>query len=272
MFMSYQYRIREFDVIHDFSHQHLASRFMPNLPSVNPFWHAPSLAQYPKAPYNIIALSQWAVREFQRVYHQNARYMQTIMIDGAVYKPQGTRGDRLLAIGRMSQEKGNLSAVVLCKDLGLPLDVCGGRGIGENKEAPLTDYETAIQSLCDGKQIIFHGEVSEEKKLELMQSCRALLYVSPPNYEEVTSHKVQECMLCGAPVIVAMGGANAEIVQHGVDGFLCHTEGEYKEALKNIDKLTPETTMESNRQKYSIEFVVGEYEKLYEQVKGGLRW
>jgi hypothetical protein len=36
-FQSYQYLIRDYDVVHDWSHLHLASRYMPNLPSLNLF-------------------------------------------------------------------------------------------------------------------------------------------------------------------------------------------------------------------------------------------
>ncbi len=117
-YQSYQYLMRKFDVIHDFSHSHLASRYM-KLPSLIIFWHAPSLAQYPKAPYNIIALSQWAAREFKRIYHQEAHYQQSIIIDTEIYKPDPTivRGNRLFALGVMTPEKGLLLAAQLCHQL-----------------------------------------------------------------------------------------------------------------------------------------------------------
>src|SRR3990167_2278552 len=51
LYQTYQYLLRTFDVIHDWSHLHLAPRFTVNLPSLNIFFHAPALAQYPKAPY-----------------------------------------------------------------------------------------------------------------------------------------------------------------------------------------------------------------------------
>ena len=98
---------------------------------------------------------------------------------------------------------------MLCKQLGLPLDVVGGRGVTDQK-APLTEYEQAIQSLCDGEGIRFLGEIGDEEKIKLMQTCRALIYTIPPTYSEVTSHKVQEAMLCGAPIITSPIGALSE--------------------------------------------------------------
>lgn len=268
-YMEYNRFLRNFDVIHDFSHSHLVARYN-NLPTVNPFWHAPSLGQYPKAPYNIIALSQWAAREFKRIYHQNARYVQSIVVDASEYHTGRRRGDRFLTIGKMSPEKGNLAAVMLCKMAGVPLDIAGGRGIDKN--LPLTDYEKEIQKQCDGEQIQFLGEVSDEDKIKLMQRCRALIYITAPGYEEVSSHKIQESMFCGSPIITTPAGALPEIITHGIDGFLCNTDKEFLEAIKSVDKLDVTKTLESNIKKYSLQEVCSNYVELYREVKGGLRW
>ncbi len=270
-YQTYQYTYRSFEVIHDFSHSHFCCRYNKNLPAVNPFWHAPALARYPKAPYNIVALSQWAAREFKRIYNQGARYQETIIIDSNLYADARHRGDRFLTIGRMSPEKGNLAAAMLCKELGVPLDVVGARG-AEHENNPLTDYEKGIRMLCDGDKIKFHGEVDDDEKIKLMQRCRGLIYMMPQGYEEVTSHKLQEAMLCGAPVITSVAGATPEIVSNGVDGFLCNGEDEYKQAIINIDKLDPSKTRDTIAKRYSASNVIGDYVKLYEQVAGGLRW
>lgn len=261
-YQSYQYLLRTFDVIHDFSHQHFACRYNYKLPALNIFWHAPSLAQYKKAPYNIIGLSQWACKEFKRVYHQEARYMQSIVIDPEVYHSEGERGDRFLTLGKMSQEKGNLAVAMLCKELGLPLDVAGHGDGGE--------YEKAVRLICDGELIKYHGEVTNEEKIRLMQTCKALVYIMPQGYEEVTSHKLQECLFCGAPVIVSDVGAVSEIVTHGVNGFLCNTEAEFKKALKEVGNLKPDFTNVVND--HSIKNVIKNYVDLYRQVKEGLKW
>ena len=270
-YQSYGYMLRSFDIVHDFSHSQFASRYNPNLPSLNPFWHSPRMDKYPKSPYNIIALSEWASREFKRIYLQDARYVQSIVVgDEYVPLPKSRKTDRFLTLGKMSPEKGNLAAIMLCKELALPLDVVGARGVENSGE--LSEYEQAIQALCDGKQIKFHGEIDDAAKIRLLQTCRGLLYAMPPSYSEVTSHKVQEALLCGAPVISSAVGAMPEIVTHGVDGFLCGGEQDFKDNLKRVDELDPSKTLESNLKKYSIHNVVAEYVKLYEQVKGGLRW
>lgn len=270
-FQANQYIIKDYDVIHDFSHLHLASRFMPNLPSLNIFWHAPALAQYPKAPYNIIALSEWAAREFRRVYRQEARYHQSIVIDPDKYKPVAEPiAERLITIGRNGPEKGNLNAMMLAQKAGVPIDVMGARGL-ENIGKPLTDYEKAVHSLCDGKQIKEIGEVSEADKINYMQNCRALLYAT--DHPEVTSHKIQEVLFCGRPVIVPRLGALPEIVTEGFNGYLCSTEDEYLWSINNIDRLSlAPSRYNAIIEKYSVDSVCKSYLPLYKEVAKGLRW
>ena len=62
-------------------------------------------------------------------------------------------------------------------------------------------------------------------------------------------------------------------IAHGVNGFLCRTEDEYMEAIKNVDKLTPLKGYEENiKARFAIETVVKNYIPLYEEVANGLRW
>jgi glycosyltransferase involved in cell wall biosynthesis len=268
-YQSYSYLFRQFDVIHDFSHQHLAAR-LNKLPAVNVFWHAPRLAKYPKAPYNIAAPSRWAAREFKLVYRQEARVQEVIIVDPEKYCLSTRRGERFLTLGRMGPEKGNLNAVILCQQLGLELDVVGGRGLEKSPDAPLTEYEKAIIERCDGKQIRFLGEVDDQTKIELMQTCKALIYIT--DHPEVTSHKIQEAMFCGAPVIGPNIGALPEIITNGVNGYLCNTPEEYSWAVLNVDKLKPWKVYPEVVERWRPETIVNNYVKLYNEVKEGARW
>ncbi len=206
-FQRYQSEFYKYDVLWDISNLHLPARIMPQLKTCNVFHANPQYAfvsGYVKAPYNLVSWSRWGVREIARYYKngqptanggQKSVYQETIMVDPEVYKPSGKpRTNRFLTLGRMSEEKGNLNVAILCKELGLPLDIAGGRGSEKVPGQELTQYEKDILKHCDGKNIVYHGEVSDEEKIELMQSCRALLYIT--DHVEITSHKIQEAMLC----------------------------------------------------------------------------
>ncbi len=283
-YRKYQTEYRKHDVIWDITNLHLAARYMPNLPIANVFHanpHYAFLSGYLKAPYNLISWSKWGVKEIAKYYErgtpkkdggQKSVYQETIMVDPEVFKPNPLikRTDRFLTIGRMSPEKGNLNAVRLCKELNIPIDVCGGRGAEVSSGSPLTDYEKEIQKLCDGTQIVYYGEVSDEQKIELMQSCKALIYFT--DHVEITSHKVQEAMLCGAPVIVPSTGGMPEIVTNDVDGFLCCSLNEYIEAIKNIGKLNLILPRDTTMTKYAPIKVAEGYITLFERIVKGERW
>ena len=270
-FQSYQSQIRTFDVIHDFSHLHLASRFMPNLPSLNIFWHAPHEAQYPKAPYNVIALSKWAAREFKRVYKQEVRYQRSICVDTTLYNiSKRHRNERLLALARSGVEKGNLEAMTLARRLGMGIDVISARGVGM-EDKPLTEYEQAMDDMADGNNSkVFHNSLPELEKIKYLQTNKALIYITI--HPEVTSHKIQEAMLCGMPVIVPRLGALPEIVTDGIDGFLCRTEIEYVEAVQNVNKLIPSKTHKETIKRWGVAGIIKSYLPLYEEVANGLIW
>jgi len=257
-YQSYQQVLEFFDVIHDFSHQHLVARNRVNLPTLNIFWHDPGVALFPKAPYNIIALSEWAAQRFKRFYKQDAKYQQSIIIDTEIYRPWGRRNNRFLSLGVIHPRKGHLEALAYCKEAGVPLDIVG-------KLSEDTRYCGLIK-----KSGCYLGEVSDEEKLILYQSCRALIY--PSQEAEVTNHKLQEAMLCGAPVIVSNIGAMPEIVTHGVDGFLCKNKAEFVGAIKKVEELTPDATRASVVQKYGVKGVIEGYMPLYEKVRAGFRW
>lgn len=267
VFARYESEVYKHDVIHDFSHQHLIGRYKVNLPYLGIFWHAPRLAQYPKSPYNIIALSRWAAREFQKVYQQKALYQYSIGIDTSLYKPcDNPRNNRFLAIGRMGEEKGNLIAAEICDDLGYELDILGPRGL----EGAHNDYENAVLSHCDDRRIRWIKDASETVKIQMMQTNKALIY--PTWHPEVTSHKDQECLLCGMPAIVRNIGAAPEIITHGKNGFLCNTDKDFVEAMKRVDELDTLSMMDEMRSKWSIEAVIDSYLPLYDEVANGRRW
>lgn len=262
-YQSYSYKLREYDVIHDFSMLHIAAR-SGKFKACSIFWHDPRV-QYKKAPYNVIALSRWASWEFRKYYNQEARYQQSIVIDTEVYKPSGERGERYLTLGKMSPEKGNLNAVIFAKNEGLKLDIVGGRGSEVSPDAPLSDYEKEILSYCND-DIKFLGEVGEAEKIKLLQSAKGLLYIT--DHAEVTSHKIMEATACGCPVLAPNIGAMSEVVDSST-GVLFESIDELPHAVKKLDNI--KDCAEFAKQ-WDIKKVIEDYIPLYEEVAQGKRW
>lgn len=273
-YAKYQHLFRAFNVIYDIGHLHLIARNMPNLPTCNMLNHAPVHARYPKAPYNIVSWSKWGVWAFRQYYNQDARYQETLAVDPDVYHPDDNsnkRGERWLTIGRMSPDKGNLEAAQLCKAMKIPLDICGGRGSELSiVNAPLTEYEEQCRKIADGDLIRFLGEVDETTKVKLMQTCKGLIYAT--NHTELTSHKLIEALMCGAPVVVPNIGGIPEMVVEGVNAWLCVSADQFINGMKRVGELEPMRVHKFVVEKHNIHTVVKNYVKLFEEVANGARW
>ena len=261
----YADKLEGFDAILDLSHFHAPAMNKPNLPALNVFWHDPLLAKYPEPSYNILAISQYAKRNFELIYEQSAYYQEIIEVDPTVYYPAQAfllPPSRFLAAGRMGVDKGQLEAMRICRKLDAPLDVVGASGQGDP-----TDYENLVRRFATG-DICFWGNCLDEEKIKLMQSCKALIY--PVAQVEIHSHKSVEAMFCGAPVIAYNIGAMEEVV--GSAGRVVNTEEEFISAMLTADSISRRYCREYSTARWSRNKVIPEISKLLEEVAGGKRW
>lgn len=116
-----------------------------------------------------------------------------------------TKHSYFLTGGRLAQAKHIDLAIAACTKLNLPLQVFGkgfaGYGEGLKKHA--------------GPTIEFLGEVTDDKKWQLMQGARAFLF---PSEDEDFGIIPVEAMAAGAPVIAYKSGGVQETVQEGKTG------------------------------------------------------
>jgi len=268
-FECYAHRLAEFDVIHDFSHQHIASRRL-DLPSVNMIWD-PVIYKYPKAPYNLVGLSEWQAARVRAVYGQGCQW-QHLLVDPSKYtfcEKKYTfcekKEDFFVFVARFTPGKGALEAISIAKRAGIKLYVIGG-----NIPTDPTDYEKQVRESCDGKHAIFLGNIGHKEKIELMSRAKAFIY--PLKQVEATSQVIAESLMCGTPVIVFNHSSMPELIDHGVSGFLVRDEQGFIDAIERVEDISPYSCRASALKRFSPEVVIPWYEKLYEKVKNGMRW
>ena len=73
-------------------------------------------------------------------------------------------------------------------------------------------------------------------------------------------------MACGVPVIGMNHGSVAEVVDDNKTGFVVNSIEEAEEAVKKIDGISRKTCRARVEKLFSVERMVGEYEKLYEKI------
>jgi len=86
-----------------------------------------------------------------------------------------------------------------------------------------------------GNDALYLGEVSHERKLELLAGASALLF--PIRWNEPFGMVMIEAMACGTPVLAFPEGAAPEVVDHGRTGYLCDDEGAMVEAIGRLGEL-----------------------------------
>jgi len=259
-------RLEEFDVVHDFSHGLQAAQAVQNLPSVNMVWD-PGVRRYRRPRYNIMCLSRWQAERIANLYGVTVKY-EDLPVNTERYGFNPHKSDRFLFIGKLTPEKGALDAIRMCRELGEGLDVVGGRLRTDPR-----DYELEVIRACDDDRIVYHGNVTDEVKIELLQNAKALIYPLAQGFFEAHWHSGIEALSCGTPVICYERGAHREVIEDGKVGYVVESRKEFLEAMRHVDRIDPRECREFAVRRYDRRRIVRNYiEELYIPVMRGMRW
>jgi glycosyltransferase involved in cell wall biosynthesis len=229
------------------------------------FFNGVSHAQLATAPANLRAQSLGAVH---------------LGVDLAEHPFQPDKGHDYLILGRFVPFKGQDVAARACKELGLPLVMAGPvAGVptpGELSQAladpasPLHGYGDvryyldAVRPFEDGERIRWVGTVGGADKRALVGRARALLM--PISWDEPGATAAIEALACGTPVIATRRGALAEIVEHGVNGFLADDEAGFAALLPRAGEIDPAACRRSVERRFSAATMAEGYVRLYREV------
>ncbi len=153
-------------------------------------------------------------------------------IDVSKYPFQEEKEDFLLSLGNLWEVKGHDTAIAVAKQLGMKLIIAG-------KLDPKGEefFRTKVEPEIDGEQIIFEGQITQERKMELFSKARAFLF--PIRWEEPFGLVMAEAMACGTPVIAFRHGSVPEVIVDGETGFIVDTAAEMAEAVGKVGTIAP---------------------------------
>jgi glycosyltransferase involved in cell wall biosynthesis len=164
-------------------------------------------------------------------------------------------GDYFLWTARIDKYKGIENAIEIAEKTGIKL-VLAGRLEEFNKEY----FKEKIKPRL-GKNIKFIGEYSKNEKSKIFGGAKALLY--PILWHEPFGLVMTEAMACGTPVIAFDRGSVSEVVKDGKTGFVVNTVPQAVKAVEKIDTIKREDCRRWVEDKFSVEKMVDEYERVY---------
>lgn len=165
--------------------------------------------------------------------------------------------DFLLWMGRVCPEKGVHIALEVARSLDLPLVIAGPV---HAFEAHQNYFREQIEPLLDARRQ-YVGPVGGPEKNRLLAEARCLLI--PSLVAETSSLVAMEAISSGTPVIAYRSGALPEVIEHGKTGFIVDSQIEVAKALRQIDKISPETCRATAERRFDASRMARDYFKLY---------
>jgi len=232
------------------------------------------------------------ISDYQRKQHHGLVNAQKVIhhgidVEDCPFKNNLSQHDYLFSIGRITQDKGQDTAIEIAKRTGSRLILAGNvqnkvedRAFFKRLKPSIdlvTDagnpfvgsdyYKTIMQPILDsGKQIIYIGEIDSAQKKLWYQHAKATLF--PIQWGEPFGLVLIESMASGTPVLAYHKGSVPEIVIHGKTGFIVDSIDEMTEAVKAIPLIDPGDCRRHVKENFSIASMAGKYMDLYQSIMG----
>jgi glycosyltransferase involved in cell wall biosynthesis len=176
---------------------------------------------------------------------------------------EADKGDYVLWIGRMNEDKGPNRAIAAAREADVRLVLAGPVQPGQEEF-----FASEVEPHIDGDGVEYIGEVGEEK-MGLYAGARAFLM--PIRWPEPFGLVMTEAMACGTPVIAFPEGSAPEIVLDGETGFVVEDDHAMADAIGRLEEIDPERCRQSVRERFDVAAVAEAYEQAYESVSSSPR-
>jgi glycosyltransferase involved in cell wall biosynthesis len=191
--------------------------------------------------------------------HPDLTYAATIhhgiVLDEFPFDPVG--GEDLLFFGRIHPDKGASEAIAAARRTGRRLVMAG---IVQDQRY----HEREIAPAIDGQRVIYNGPVGGLMRVRTLGAARALLHLI--NFDEPFGLSVIEAMACGTPVIARNRGSMAELIEHGVTGFLVDDLDGAVEAIGRIDEIDRAACRAAVAARFTVDRMADRYLSLYREL------
>lgn len=183
-------------------------------------------------------------------------------LDADDYRLGAGGGAYLLFLGRMDPTKGVHHAIAAARATDRRLLIAAK--LQEAKE--LAYFHDRIEPMLGG-DVIYVGEVDRFTKRRLLAGADAL--INPITWPEPFGLVMVEAIASGTPVVAFRQGAAPEIVDDGVNGYLCDDEADLVHALERLGEIDRQTVRHTFERRFTAERMVRQHIDLYEAMIEG---
>ena len=249
----------QFDVIH-FHTGYLHFPIARSLPTAHltTLHDRQDLAELAAVYRHYPAMPLVSISDNQRTPHPGLNWLATVHhgLPADLYSFRAAAQDYFVFIGRVSPDKRVDRAIEIAERCGALLYI--GAVVEDKYQAY---FEHDIQPLFDKPCVRFLGEIDQQRKRELLENARALLF--PIDWPEPFGLVIIEALACGTPVIAYRNGATPEIIEHGVTGFLVANQEEAVDAAMRIDNIDRTRCRMRFEQRFTASVMADHYENVY---------
>ncbi len=196
----------------------------------------------------------------------NLNFIATVYhgIDINLYDFEEKDEGYLIYFGRIIEEKGIDLAIQVALSLKMPLKIATSP---QFIKRVAKYFNQKIAPFIDGKNISLLGFLEGKEKVEFIKKAKA--FVFPLQWQEPFGLTMIEAMACGVPVVAFGRGSVPELIKDGETGFVVDpNEGlqGMEAAIKKIDQIDRLACRKHVEDNFTVERMVDNYEKLYQEV------
>jgi len=261
-FNAYKGFVADFDgVVHDHTNGKKAHKIHMDVLNTMHWCQDPSTVLYTNVSAVSHAHAKWLLQHMpqgskvQVVHHG-------IKAERFIYQEE--KKDHYLFFSVIGAYKGAFDALKLAKETGVKIVFAGRDG----------DATEAVKN-SGLPNVTYVGEVSNEKRAELMSQAKALIFPTgafgKADWLEVFGFVQLEALASGTPVIASSNGACPEIIEDRKTGFVCKNYEEMKQTIKEnrVEEINPKVCRASAQNEFSAERMANDYVKLYKRIVEG---
>jgi glycosyltransferase involved in cell wall biosynthesis len=255
-------RARDFDVVHlhcDYlGYPALQRAGAPFLATLHGRLDLPELKTLYTAFANVPVVS---ISDAQREPLPQAGYIATVHhgLPETLLLPRSGAGGYLAFLGRISPEKAPDRAIRIAARAGMQLKIAA-----KIDHVDRAYFKEVIEPLLAQPHVEFIGEIGESEKARFLGEAAGLLF--PIAWPEPFGLVMIEAMACGTPVVAIRGGSVAEVIDHGVTGFVVEDEAAAVEAAQQLCRLDREEIRAVFEQRFTARRMAADYVRIYQHL------